>query len=407
MEYFKNIEIARLYKVSKATVGNWIESGMQKKNNLQLNEIGGKYYISKTSHNKAILKELSESGQKFKKRSIFKILRPSSEFYNVFNESQIVDIISSLETYKEIPHKYTYFNGGAEYWDNYVKRTLKESIENTVTNTHELLTLNRDYIFKLISGKKVNLVDIGVGNAYPVKDLLLSLTKTEALQKYIALDMSPSMLEIVERNVQEWFGDRVNFEGHNIDISSQLIRDILFENSQYFEKENVVNLVCFLGSSIENMESNDHSLENIRRSLSHQDIFILGRTLDTESATTYFDFSETNPGEDPDYKWRWLFDALSLKEDLYSYEMLYDERTKSRIGRMCLDVDIEMIFETERFRKSLIFKKGEEIITWRHRHHSYKEIVDDMLNNGFQLLQSSTSTDRSHLMLITQIKPLF
>lgn len=404
MLYYKNAEIARKFKVSRATVGHWIDSAINKKNKLQLTELDGKFYISNTVHNKEILSTLSKKGQKFKNKSILKIISPTEEFFKVFDETQIVDIISNLEMYKEIPHKYTYFNGGAEYWDNYVKRTLKEGIENTVTNTHELLLLAKDYIFALIKNKKVNLVDIGVGNAYPVKELISNLVESDALRKYLALDMSPTMIDIAKQNIDGWFNGKVNFEGHTIDISSQMIRDLLFENSQYFENQNAINLVCFLGSSIENMEVNDHSLENIKKSMTKDDILVLGRTLDSESAITYFDFSETNPDEQEDTKWRWFIDALNLSEDLYEYEMLYDEKSKSRIGQMSLEVDLNMVFETPRFRKLISFRKGDKIVTWRHRHHSYKEIVEEMQFYGFEILSTATSIDKAQILVIAKLK---
>ncbi len=402
MLYYKNSEVAKKYKVSKATVGHWVAAALKSGNNLGIVTVNGKQYIAQTEHNDNILQQLSHKGQKFKNKSVLRKISPQPEFYEIFNESQIVELLMNLEVYHEIPHKFSYFNGGAQYWDNYVKRTIREHISTTVSNTADVLRLNKTFIYNALGRKKVNFVDIGVGNAYPVKEILKFLHAKKALKKYIALDISESMLEIAQNNIVVWYNTKVDYEGHIVDISNENIRDLLFRNSQYSDSHDTINLVCFLGSTIENMEPNDHSLENIRKSLGINDIFVLGRTLDTDKAKTFFDFSETSPKEEPDNKWKWMYEALSLTEDLYRYEMLYDEKTKSRIGQMVLTSDVELEFKTKLFGKVISFKKGDAIVTWRHRHHRYREIVEEMISNGFEILQTSTSPDHSHLLVIAK-----
>ncbi len=251
-------------------------------------------------------------------------------------------------------------------------------------------------------------MDIGVGNAYPVKEFLGYLLSKGILGKYIGIDMSPDMLNVAERNVNEWFGDKVNFEKYEIDVSNTSFRELLFGITEKDGNESAVNLVCYVGSSIENMESNDNSLDNVKKSLGKNDILLLGRTLDSDNSKEYFDFSEKNPeqsnSEEDNDKWKWFIENLGITEDCYTYQMLYDDVTKSRIGQMKLEKDLDIIFETTKFRKIVSFSKGDSIITWRHRHHSYKEIIDEMQVIGMQILQTSVSMDREQILIISSLK---
>ncbi len=150
MKLFKNVELADKYKVSEKTIRNWIRASQKGQLKLGLIHESDRAYIADTSMNHIILSDLSKRGRKFKNKNAAIEVRPCKKFYTVFNDTQIIDIITNLEIHGEFPHKYTYFDGGADYWDNYVKRTLNEKISNTVTNTHLLLALSSDYIFSLL-----------------------------------------------------------------------------------------------------------------------------------------------------------------------------------------------------------------------------------------------------------------
>src|SRR5690606_23933016 len=123
-------------------------------------------------------KSLSEKAKKYKNRKRLKIITPKAEFYQVYGERQIIDIISNLEINKEIPHKYAYFNGGAHWFDQYANRVAVEEGPSTLKKSIEALDFDTEYIYSLIKDyQKVNIIDIGPGNSVPVKkfiDFLLS-----------------------------------------------------------------------------------------------------------------------------------------------------------------------------------------------------------------------------------------
>ncbi len=120
------------------------------------------------------------------------------------------DIVSNLEINKEIPNQYKYFGSGAGNWNNYTERLAEEENLNSLRSTISLISINKPYIDDLLKDyTQVNIVDIGVGNAYPVKELLAHFLEQGKLGRYIALDISPTMLRIAEANIKKWFGDTV------------------------------------------------------------------------------------------------------------------------------------------------------------------------------------------------------
>lgn len=275
MLYFKNAELATQYRISLKTVRNWIDATKQGKLNLILHTQGDKAYVANTPGNIAIISELVESRRKYRNSNAAKTVTPSPEFYSIYNERQIYDIATNLEIHHEIPRQYNYFNGGADHWDTYAARLATDNTPNIVNSTIKLLTINQGYIDDLLSRyKKVNVIDVGVGNAYPVKDLLEHLLDLKKLGRYIALDISPSVLTIAEKNISEWFGDRMQYEGYVYDINRDHFSDFLIDEYTGEDAKDTVNLVLLLGGTLSNMRDSDTGYKMIRDSMGMNDLLI-------------------------------------------------------------------------------------------------------------------------------------
>jgi transposase len=63
VKYFKNTELASLYKISEKSVRNWIAAVQEGKIDLQLYDKNNKSFIANTSKNIAVIEELVEKGQ--------------------------------------------------------------------------------------------------------------------------------------------------------------------------------------------------------------------------------------------------------------------------------------------------------------------------------------------------------
>ena len=216
MLYFKHSQLAKEYHVSLKTVYNWIDAAKQGKIDLELFEQDGRTYIANRQSNVVVLRQLAEEGKKYRNARFHKVITPKPEFYELFSREQMLDIMTSLSTHGEIPRQYNYFDQGAHSWDERMQRDAKQTgLRNTLKGTQELIHTNLTAIDRLIEGyTKINVVDIGPGNAMPVRELLEHLIDRGMLHRYIAIDISEEMLRITRAQRREWFGDKFPFEGH-------------------------------------------------------------------------------------------------------------------------------------------------------------------------------------------------
>jgi len=135
MKYFKNTELAKLYNVSEKTVRNWVQAAAEGKLDLRLHTENDKQYVANLSHNTSLIEELAKKGKKYKNSRGFKTIKPTAEFYKLYDPKQIMDIIANLDIYKEIPLQYSYFNSGAKRWDAYTQNLAKQDTPNSLRNT--------------------------------------------------------------------------------------------------------------------------------------------------------------------------------------------------------------------------------------------------------------------------------
>lgn len=404
MKLFKNIEISKLFAVNPTTVTNWIDSSQKGLNNLELAQKGNRYLVIDNAHNRFVMNDLVEQGKKYRPKSTLRRVVPNPEFYEIFDFTQIAEIISGVENYKTIPHKYSYFNGGAKLWQKYVNRSFGENLSNTVTNTYQMLKTSFAYIIQQIPpNHKVNIIDIGVGDSRPVRSMLESLIEHNLLNSYIPIDYSPEMLEIAEKNIKDWFGKNLKMESYLRDISTVPIRDILFKLSNPTNgNKKVINIVLFLGSTIENYIKPEPLLLNIVNSLSKSDLLLVGQSLFTPSATIYFSFKDQ---EKTPYRSEIVPNLMGISSELYSTHMFFEEESKARILKLVFEIDVHILFKHDEFEKELFLRKGESIEIWRHNHHEMENVIKLMKGAGLETRFVVTSEDNAQIITASYLKP--
>lgn len=412
MTYLRNTDLAELYKVSEDTITNWVKAAKLNKINLQVVEEGKRTYIVNNPHNHLVLKDLSRKAKKYKNRKSLKIIEPRKEFYQVYSEKQVIDIISNIEINREIPHKYAYFDTGAYWFDEYTRREGSEDGASTLKKTIEVLGYDTEYIYSLISDyEKINIIDIGPGNGMPLKKFVDLLIQKQRLRKYISIDISPQILSIVQQNFYEWFGDKVIFEAFQKDITSDSIQDILYVNTHdgaITTPENTINLVFFLGSTIENQYKYEESLITIRKSMGKNDVLILGQVLDTESTKIHLFFSAFDKFKNNSDLGLILTvtNLLNINDTMFDVHRYYDASQKARIIAISLKYDIDILFETKSFNQIVSLSSKEPIIIFRHNHHSIMEITQIFHELGLRILSTTTSTTGDQIQIISKIKSL-
>jgi len=403
MKYFKNTDLAKLYHVSEKSVRNWIEAARQGKIDLQLHQENQRFLVANTSKNTAVIEDLVQRGKKYKNSRAFKSVKPSQTFYELYSPQQLLDIVSNLDIHREIPHQYTYFNGGAIYWNKYAHRLLHEEVTNSLNGTIKLLDLSVKSIDNIIEDYKcVNVIDLGVGNCLPVKNFLKHLLEEDKLKRYICIDISKEILDIAEKNVKEWFGDQINLERYVRDINYERFYDLLVEESFLSDSNDTLNIVLFLGGTITNLREPDQALRNINASMGRDDLLILTRKLDTEAARRHFDFDveEITPIAPQE---KLVLDLLNIDPAFYTIEQFFDENTRSRTMQAKLKVDISINFEFERFKKTIELRKGESILIFRSRHQNMSEMIDQFERNSFNVLQAAKTRDQEYSIFMAKL----
>lgn len=405
MQYFKHSELTDIYHVSLKTVHNWIDAAKQGKVTLKLYKTDNRTYIADTPENTLILQQLSEKGKKYRNTLHHKTVHPKPEFYEIYNRRQILDIITSINDHGEVPRQYNYLKDGAINWDNWLKRLADEESSNILKGTIELIRANMDAIDRLLdSGKKINIIDLGVGNAYPVKELLGHLLDNEVLHRYIAIDISPSMISVAKQNIQEWYGDRIKFEGYVRDISYEHFDDLLVDDMLNEEADQTINLVLLLGATPVNFRSFGDVFKAVHDSMSGNDLLMYTDKPDTETSRRYFDFNST-PGVNklsPNHQY--ILELLNIDESLYDVEMGFDPVQRMRYIRVRLKSAITIKFSFGDMERQVSLEKGDAILLLRVWHMTALEIISQFEKTGFTLLQSSLTKDRQYFLSISGVE---
>ncbi|HUC89606.1 MAG TPA: L-histidine N(alpha)-methyltransferase [Patescibacteria group bacterium] len=405
MLYFKNTELSKNYHITLRTVLNWVQAAKEGKLDLTLHTENDKAYVANTSRNIATITRLVEERRKYRNTKAVKVVTPKPEFYRLYNQEQIFDIASNIDTYHEIPLEYAYFNGGADYWDEYAQRLAAEKVPNFLTSTINQLKANQGYIDDLLFlYKRVNIIDVGPGNALPVRELLQHLLDQGKLGRYIALDISPSILKVAKRNVESWFGSKVKFEGHEVDINYDRFTYLLAEDALGEGAKDVANIVLALGGGFSNLRSPDDAFKTIRNSINRQDLLVYNLKLDSKTSRQYFDLGIRAKSAPLDVHKKMLVDLLNIDESLYEVEMGYDDQQRERYMRIRLKVALAITFSLEKGDRVIEFNKNDTILVWRYWHQSAQEVMMQLARNDFYVLQTSQTENQEYMLTISRVK---
>jgi uncharacterized SAM-dependent methyltransferase len=403
MLYFKNSELTKTYKVALNTVLGWIKAAQNGKLDLGLVKVNERYYIANTAKNVAVLGQLVEERKKYRNSRNARVTTPLPKFYELFTQTQLLDIISSLDIHHEIPFQYSYFDGGADVWNDYANRMVSDPAPNLLTRTIKLLELNGTYLDELFAPyEKVNLVDLGPGNGLPVKELLGKLLERGILHKYIALDISPTILENTRANIKTWFGDDSFVEGHVVDLTQDRFGHLLVDPR--VEEGKLINLVVFLGGTISNFRNPDDVLNIVHHSLGRNDIFAYSRKLDTAQSRRFFDFS-SKPGHTALSEiHRMMPELLNIDPNCYEVEMGYDGVKNQRYIQIRLKQATRLDFHLGGSTRSVSLEKGDALLIWRARQINSVQVLQQLISNGFYPLHISQTSDKEYIVTISRIQ---
>lgn len=340
-----------------------------------------------------------------------KTVHPKQEFYDLYNKTQILDIINSLSIRGEIPRQYGYLGKGARMWEEWTHYMSRQTVTNNLTGAIELIHTNMDKIDDLLKGRRVNIIDLGIGTAHPIKELLGHLLDRGSLNRYIAIDISPSMISIAKNNIESWFDGKVPFEGYVRDMTKETFDDLLVDDMLSKNSTQIINLILILGATPTNFYSFGDAFRTVYKSVSPDDILLYTDSVYTKNHRQHFDFDRRVIGSSIQPKanklqpvHRYAVDLLDIDESFYEVEVGFDPIQRHKYVRIRLTRSITIEFEIDKHRRAVNLEKGDAILLLRVWNKTSQEIITEFEELGFTLLHSSLTQDRRFFMSISGIE---
>ncbi len=405
--FFKNTELADRYNISESTVRNWIKSAKQGKLGLELVAHAGRDHVASNISNISLIEKLVGQNRKYRNSLSAKAVTPSPKLFEVFNETQVYDIIRNLELHHEIPRQYGYFDRGVIGWDDYMNQQMAVDIPSMLRGTIGLLDDSLGYLDKrLAKFKKINVIDIGVGNAVPVKGLLTHLIGQGKLGRYVGLDFSEGMLELARGHLKEWFGDKVAFEGYQLDIARERFANLLAED--YLRPQRgTMNLVLFLGATPGNLRAPGDAFRSVCESMNSEDLLIYTDSLvSPQRRPEWFEHSYESEPKKPELlsRHRLVLELLNVKESFYDVELGFDAQANRRYARIRFKVAVTINFDLPDGNRTLVFEKGDVVTLWHCWQVTPTSLNQTLERAGFYTLHSTQSEDRNYILTIAEVQ---
>lgn len=327
---------------------------------------------------------------------IYHAAQPRAEFYSVFSENEILEIIHSLEVNQEMPLKYFYKGRGAKIWDNFYLRHIFPKWYQSSSLEVDLLKRNFEFIVSHLCCDKIDVIDVGAGNSYPVKGFIYKLNNLNRINKYIALDISEELLDLSKNNFNKWF-PLIEFSSYAIDIENNCLPKTLLKD------ETKAKLFLHLGVTIGNHQNRARVFKNFKDSMAKNDLLVFTNEIGSDS--------NWDGGVRGGFKYHaeqiyaWIKQEMGIRDEDCELVRKYVLEKDSMVVNMKFCHDCHINFRFRGTYKTVKILEGDEITIWRHHKSELPELLQEVKQAGLQLLKCSTNKYKSHVMVICNVAP--
>ncbi|WP_414587594.1 L-histidine N(alpha)-methyltransferase [Scytonema sp. PCC 10023] len=332
---------------------------------------------------------------------ISRTAKPSSEFYSIFSEEEVLGIIHALEVRREIPLKYSYKGRGAKIWDDFYQKYIIPTWYRTSNVEIDLLKKNFEYINGNHQNcEKVSVIDVGAGNSYPVKRFIGRLNKLGKINKYIALDISEELLNLSSKNFSKWF-PLIEYKSYTLDIENRCIPKNWLKNQTSLETDDTAKIFLHLGVTIGNHQNRNGVLKNFRDSMEKNDFLVFTNEIGSNSQ-----WDGTVRGGckyHAEQVYAWIKNKIGIRSQDCELVRKYDLETDSVVANMKLRQGYTINFNFMEIDKNIEISEGEEITIWRHHKYEIPKLLQEIERAGLQLVHYSTNKYFSHIMVICKV----
>ncbi|QOV21289.1 L-histidine N(alpha)-methyltransferase [Anabaenopsis elenkinii] len=332
-----------------------------------------------------------------------RLVEPSLEFNSIFSHAELLELVHSLELKREIPLKYGYKGQGGKIWHSFYEKYLIPKWFQPANVEIDLLQDNFDYINGsqwLTPGdssenyQRMNIIDVGAGNSYPVKKFISRLVKLGRINKYIALDISQELLSVSKANLTQWF-PQVQFESYTVDIENAPISPEILGN------QDIPKIFLHLGVTIGNHQDRSKALQNFRHSMNQNDLLVFTNEVGDNSQWDGIPRGGLKYHVDGIY--RWMTDKLGIAAEDCQLVRKYDIITDSVTANIKFHRHYTINFRQLGIDKTVGISADEEVTIWRHHKYQIPELMDELAAAGLEVVHYSCNRYLSHIMVICQV----
>ncbi|MGK7956435.1 MAG: L-histidine N(alpha)-methyltransferase [Crocosphaera sp.] len=286
--------------------------------------------------------------------------QPKPQFYQSFSPVEVKNMVKGLSEQKEIPFKYFYKDKMTTAWYQSVKQSYSKS--NSATRSDIFLLENS---LNFIEERKkefdlINIIDVGPGNSYPLKQLIGKLNDKSWLNRYIALDLSQDILNLSKKNINNWF-PKVNFKGYLLDFEENHFREIARSNKNHQQGLKIINVLFHLCGTIGNHIDRLTVLNNFNNSLDQEDILMFSFSLSLPNYNPGFNCKNHISFNAYDY----FIDLLNINSEDCEIIGGFARDKSTYFTKILFHQDYLIEFIIEGKKQPIFLKKGEMIQIYR------------------------------------------
>lgn len=329
-----------------------------------------------------------------------RIAKPSSEFYSIFSQEEVLEIIDALETRWEIPLKYSYKGQGAKIWHHFYLKFLQPKWYRKSNVEIDLLRDNFEYINSNIQNfSNVTIIDVGAGTSYPAKEFVNRLHQLNKINTYIALDISEGLLDVSRKNFTGWFS-KVEYKNQYLDIENSSIPEILPEyyNSQ---SKDTAKIILHMGVTMGNHYNRTKVLKNFRKSMGKNDFLVF--TNEIGSNSQWDGIARGGCKYHAEEIYQSVKNKIGIKSEDCQLVRKYDLETDSVVANIKFQHNYTINFSFQGINKQIEIPKNKEITIWRHHKYEMPELLQELERAGMQLVHYTTNRYSSHIMAICKV----
>ncbi|MBD2440232.1 L-histidine N(alpha)-methyltransferase [Nostoc sp. FACHB-110] len=326
--------------------------------------------------------------------------KPSSEFYSIFSQEEVLEIIHALETRWEIPLKYAYKGKGAKIWNDFYKKFLLPKWYRKSNTEIDLLRDNFEYLCSNLTSNKVNIIDVGAGNSYPAKEFVTHLHSLNKINQYIALDISEGLLAVSRTNFQTWFPN-IHYLNQQLDIENSCIPEFISNTQPHLHTQDTAKIILHLGVTMGNHHNRNKVLKNFSNSMRAGDFLVFTNEIGSNSQWDGIARGGCK------YHAEEIYSSIKNKIGINSQDCQlirkYELETDSVVANIKFRHNYTINFLVNGINKYIKIPKGKEITIWRHHKYEMPELLQELENAGLKLVRFTTNKYSSHIMAICTV----